>query len=206
MKPSHFRWYVILLLFAINIVNYIDRSAIAFAAHQIQREFALSDARIGLIFGAFGIGYACTTFLGGFLADRYGARITFAMAALLWSLSIGWAGLATGFLMLYAARMALGLAEGPSFPTHARIVERWLPPQERATALAGALAAIPLALALGGPTAAYLIDAAGWRVMFFVLAGLGPGVGALLARFRARRAKRFAARQRCRASARRRRP
>lgn len=173
MKPSHFRWYVILLLFAINIVNYIDRSAIAFAAHQIQREFALSDGQVGLILGAFGIGYACSTFLGGFVADRYGGRITFIMAVMLWSLSTGWAGLATGFAMLYAARMALGLAEGPSFPAHARIVERWLPHHERATAMAAALAAIPLALALGAPTVAYLIDAMGWRVMFFVLAVSG---------------------------------
>ena len=173
VNPSRFRWSIILLLFCINIVNYIDRSAISFAVHLIQEQFGLSASQIGLILGAFGIGYALTTFVGGFLADRFGGRLIFAVAVVVWSLSIGWAGAATGFVMLYCARLALGLAEGPTFPAHARIVERWLPPHERATAVAVALIAIPIALAVGAPLVSTLVDAAGWRVMFFILAGLG---------------------------------
>lgn len=173
VNPSRFRWSIILLLFCINIVNYIDRSAISFAVHLIQEQFGLSASQIGLILGAFGVGYALTTFVGGFLADRFGGRLIFAVAVVVWSLSIGWAGAATGFVMLYCARLALGLAEGPTFPAHARIVERWLPPHERATAVAVALIAIPIALAVGAPLVSTLVDAAGWRVMFFILAGLG---------------------------------
>ena len=172
-QMSRFRWTIILLLFLINTINYIDRSAIAFAAHVIQGEFGLSSSQLGLVLGAFGIGYLLTTFPGGYVADRIGARITFAAAVVLWSIAIGWTGLATGFVMLYAARIMLGLAEGPSFPAHSRIVERWLPPQERATAVAVALLAIPLALAVGAPLATFLISAFGWRVMFFILAAAG---------------------------------
>ena len=89
------------------------------------------------------------------------------------SLAIGWTGAATGFAILYCARIVLGLAEGPSFPAHARIVERWLPPEERATAVGSALVAIPVALAVGAPLATYLIAEIGWRAMFFVLAAAG---------------------------------
>ncbi len=170
---SRFRWTIILLLFLINMVNYIDRSAIAFATHAIRDEFGLSASQLGLILGAFGIGYLITTFPGGYIADRFGARITFAFAVTLWSAAIGWTGAATGFLMLYAARVVLGLAEGPSFPAHARVVERWLPPHERATAVGVALVAIPVALAIGAPLATFLIGAFGWRAMFFVLAASG---------------------------------
>ncbi|MEM7123040.1 MAG: MFS transporter [Pseudomonadota bacterium] len=172
-SASRFRWTIILLLFAINTVNYVDRSAIAFAAHLISAEFDLSASELGLVLGAFGIGYLITTFPGGYVADRFGARVTFLIAVVLWSLAIGWTGVATGFLMLYFARMVLGLAEGPSFPAHSRIVERWLPPHERATAVAIALVAIPVALAVGAPLVTYLITAFGWRVMFFILAAAG---------------------------------
>ena len=54
-----------------------------------------------------------------------------------------------------------------------RIVERWLPPQERATAIGVALVAIPIALAVGATLATFLIGAIGWRAMFFVFAAAG---------------------------------
>ena len=38
------------------------------------------------------------------------------VAAVLWSLSIGMTSLATGVAMLYAARVLLGVSEGPNFP------------------------------------------------------------------------------------------
>ena len=172
-SASRFRWTIILLLFLINMINYVDRSAIAFAAHIIRSEFGLSASQLGLVLGAFGIGYLITTFPGGYVADRFGARTTFVIAVVIWSIAIGWTGAATGFAMLYCARVVLGLAEGPSFPAHSRIVERWLPPHERATAVAMALVGIPVALAFGAPLATFLIMEFGWRTMFFVLAAAG---------------------------------
>ncbi|MEM6659108.1 MAG: MFS transporter [Pseudomonadota bacterium] len=160
-------------MFLINTINYVDRSAISYAAHAIQTEFGLSASQLGLVLGAFGIGYFLTTLPGGYLADRFGARITFALVVLLWSAAIGLTGAAMGFVMLYCARMALGLAEGPSFPAHSRVLERWLPPHERSTAMGAALVAIPLALAVGAPLATYVIAEFGWRIMFFGLAFLG---------------------------------
>ncbi|MEM6464520.1 MAG: MFS transporter [Pseudomonadota bacterium] len=170
---TRFRWAVIVLLFLINTINYVDRSAISYAAHSIQSDFGLSSAQLGLVLGAFGIGYVLTTLPGGYLADRFGARVTFAIAVVLWSVAIGWTGAATGFAMLYCARMALGLAEGPSFPAHSRVLERWLPTHERSTAMGAALVAIPISLAIGAPLATFMIVEFGWRTMFVVLAAAG---------------------------------
>ncbi|MEM6581824.1 MAG: MFS transporter [Pseudomonadota bacterium] len=172
-QATRFRWSIILLLFLVNVVNYIDRSAISYAAHAIQSEFGLSASQLGLVLGAFGIGYLLTTLPGGYFADRFGPRVTFAVAVLLWSLAIGSTAVVAGFTMLYCARMVLGLAEGPSFPAHSRIVESWLPPHERSTAMGTALIAIPLALAIGAPLTTYAIVEFGWRIMFFGLAAAG---------------------------------
>ncbi len=172
MLRDRFRWAIVFLLFAITVVDYIDRSAIAFAVPEIEQELGLSASAIGLILGAFGLGYAATTFLGGLAVDRVGAKAVLTGAVLLWVLAIGATGLATGFAMLYVARVALGVAEGPSFPAVTVAVRRWLPARERASALSGALVAVPLALALGAPAISQLIDAIGWRAMFLSLAVL----------------------------------
>ena len=173
MTANRFRWFVVTLLFVITVINYIDRSAIAFAAHLIQQEFGLSSATIGLILGAFGIGYIISALFGGMASDRFGSKITYALIVLLWSIAIGWTGLAVGFVTLYAARITLGLAEGPSFPAMTGAVGTWLTPAERATALGGVLLAVPVALAIGSPLVSLLIDQFGWRTMFFILSALG---------------------------------
>ncbi len=169
MTRTRYRWFIVFLLFAITVVNYIDRSAISYAIPAMQRELGLSPTDTGTILGAFGLGYAVTTLIGGFAVDRYGARIVLTVAAILWSLSIGSTALAGGFVVLYAARVLLGVSEGPNFPALTGAVSHWLSPHERATALANALFAVPLALAIGGPIVTQLLGWLDWRLTFAAL-------------------------------------
>lgn len=169
MSRSRYRWFIVFLLFAITVVNYIDRAALSYAIPMIERDLGLSSAASGAILGAFGLGYAITTLMGGFAVDRYGARIVLTVAALLWSLSIGMTALATGLVVLYAARVLLGISEGPNFPALTGAVSHWLSPHERATALGNALLAVPLALAIGGPLVTQLLAWFDWRGTFITL-------------------------------------
>ena len=169
MQATRFRWFVVFLLFAITVVNYVDRAAISYAIPLIQRQLGFSPAESGAILGAFGLGYAITTLLGGFAVDRWGARIVLTVAAVLWSLSIGMTALAGTVAILYAARVLLGVSEGPNFPALTGAVTHWLSPHERATALANALLAVPLALAIGGPIVTQLLAWLDWRMTFVVL-------------------------------------
>lgn len=165
------------MIFAITVVNYIDRSAISYAIGDIALDLRFSphdrDLLNGFILAAFSIGYMLTTLVGGVLADRYGARKTLFWAALLWSIAIGLTGLAVGFAMLACARVLLGVAEGPNFPAMNRGVADWLSSRERAIALSNSLVAVPVALAIGAPVATELILHLGWRGMFLVLMALG---------------------------------
>jgi MFS family permease len=169
MRPTRYRWFVIFLLFTITMVNYVDRAAISYAIPLVERDLGLSPEQAGAVLGAFGLGYALTTLLGGFAVDRYGARAVLTRAALLWSLAIGTTALASGLAVLYAARVLLGVSEGPNFPALAGAVSHWLSPRERATALGNALLAVPLALAAAGPIVTALLTSFGWRAAFVVL-------------------------------------
>lgn len=177
MRRTHFRWIVIGLIFFITVVNYIDRSAISYGIGDIARDLGFSqhdrDILSGFILAAFSIGYMLTTFFGGIFADRHGARVTLFWAALVWSFAIGLTGLAVSFAMLAAARVLLGVAEGPNFPAMNRAVADWLSSRERAIALSNSLVAVPLALAIGAPVVTQLIIHVGWRGMFIVLMLLG---------------------------------
>ena len=189
-KSSHFRWFIIVLLFFITIVNYIDRAAIAFAIEEIAKDnsYHTCDSPIfkwhiggwhlscinwkGYILGAFGLGYAVTTFLGGIWVDKLKPKVILAVAVIFWAISMFSTALATGFILLFLSRIILGLAEGPNFPALTRAVADWLPAQERVKALSYALIAVPLALAIGGPIVSQLIIYLTWRGMFEILGTL----------------------------------
>lgn len=170
MKPSNYRWVIIFCLFVLNLINYIDRSSIAYSIDLMGKDFHLDDSQMGLILGAFGVGYLLTTFLGGLCADKFGAKWTLTVGIIFWGLASMLTGLAHGFFIVFIARVLLGLAEGPSFPSLNRAVSDWLPETERNKALSLALISVPISLAIGAPLVTWLIGVFNWQGMFFILA------------------------------------
>jgi sugar phosphate permease len=81
--------------------------------------------------------------------------------------------IASGLWTFVILRSSLGLAEGPHFPSLARVCADWLPPNERARAAAFGLLAVPLSSVIGAPLISQLIIHFGWRTMFVVLGSLG---------------------------------
>lgn len=170
---KNFRWFVIGLAFLAAMINYLDRAALSYAITPLQLTFNLNNADFGVIAAGFGVGYIITTFVGGILVDKYGAKKIWGLAAISWSIACAFLGAATGFISLFIFRVLLGIFEGPTFPAFNRTIADWLPMQQRAKALASGLVAVPLASVIGAPLISYLIIYVGWRMMFFVLGSLG---------------------------------
>lgn len=172
-RTTHYRWVIAGLIFFITLVNFIDRSAISFVIEPLKKEFHFTDTQFGMILSAFGMGYMLLTALGGWLVDRWGARIVWPLAAITWSLCVGLLGFASGFLGFMVLRFLLGVTEGPHFPAMTRSISDWLPSSERARALSLGLVAIPLSAVVGAPITSYLVADFGWRVMFMAMSALG---------------------------------
>ncbi|MBM3198277.1 MAG: MFS transporter [Chlamydiae bacterium] len=173
MKASKYRWVVAGLIFFITLINFVDRSAISFVIEPLKQEFHFNDTQFGMILSAFGLGYVLLTAFGGWLVDVLGPRIVWPLAAIGWSLCVGFLGLAEGFVSFIVLRFLLGVTEGPHFPAMSRSVSNWLPPSERARALSLGLVAIPFSSVVGAPIASYLVADFGWRVMFFAISSIG---------------------------------
>ena len=63
--PSHFRWYIIALIFTICIINYIDRGSMSYTITLIADDIHLNPQEMGLILAVFSFGYIITAFIGG---------------------------------------------------------------------------------------------------------------------------------------------
>jgi ACS family hexuronate transporter-like MFS transporter len=168
-----FRWFVMFMIFLACVINFLDRSALAYVIEPLQQTYGLTNADFGLISSAFGISYLFMTFIGGLLVDKYGSRKILTLSSILWSVTSACIGLVTGFYSLFVLRVFLGMAEGPAFPSLTRVSSDWLPAKEKAKALALSLAAVSFSSVIGAPFITQLVSHFGWRTMFYILGSLG---------------------------------
>jgi len=130
------RWVIGFLLGAGILINYFDRVNISVAAPQLQQEFGLTPADLGLLFSAFFWSYAILQIPIGIVLDRLGVMTVSRIGAFLWGVASGIVAFATGFGFIFGARVLLGVAEAPAFPANSKATGYWFPRGERATATA----------------------------------------------------------------------
>ena len=68
------RYLLVLWLFVLSAVAFLDRTNISIAGVHISREFAIDNTHLGWVFSAFLIGYAIFQIPAGILAKRFGPR------------------------------------------------------------------------------------------------------------------------------------
>ena len=66
---------ILLLLFAGNLFSALDRFVINYGIVYISDDLQLSASSTGMVLSVFFLGYAIMQVPGGWMADRYGARV-----------------------------------------------------------------------------------------------------------------------------------
>ena len=164
---------LVVSLFMLSLITYVDRAAIATAKEPISRDLLLNDASIGLVFGVFALGYALTQVPCGWLADRWGSRIVLAISVALWSLLTSLTGVAWSLASLVAIRFMFGMGEAAVFPGSARAIRDWLSAAQRGRANGALFAGSRIGAALSYPLFVLLLQRWQWRVGFLLLGVLG---------------------------------
>lgn len=173
LGPHGARHRMVGLTLALIGVAYLDRVCIATAAPTIRQELGLSDWQMGVVFSAFTFAYALFEVPSGWLADRFGARITLTRIVLWWSAMTAATGLATGFLSLVALRFLFGLGEAGAFPATARAYARWLPTRERGRTFGLAIMTGAIAGAITQPLVVTMLGLMSWHRAFAVFGSVG---------------------------------
>lgn len=130
-KPTHARYWVIVFAITLAILSYVDRVCLSQAAPVISRDLGLSKAQMGMVFSAFGIAYALFEIPGGWMGDRWGARMVLIRIVLGWSLFTAATGWMWNFISLWICRFCFGAAEAGCFPNLTKAFTSWLPAEER---------------------------------------------------------------------------
>ncbi|MBK8249734.1 MAG: MFS transporter [Gemmatimonadetes bacterium] len=167
------------LLAAVTLVGYGLRTNITIAQEHMAPDLGLTMADMGIISAwGFQFVYAVFQLPGGFLGDRYGARLIMGLSIIGWSLAnllsgltVSTAGLA--FLSLFATRVLLGMTQAPTFPVAALAVTRSVPANRRVSAVSIYIASSMLGAALAPLTLAPLMVAMGWRAVFIASSVVG---------------------------------
>jgi len=162
--------WILLLLCLMYMILYIDRVNISTAAPLIKANLGLSNTQLGLAFSAFAYPYALFQLIGGYFGDKFGARRTLCVSGLIVCVSTAATGLVNGLASLIAARLALGIGEGATFPTATRAMSVWTPERNWAFAQGITHSFARIGNALTPPLIALLIELVSWRGSFVVLA------------------------------------
>jgi len=170
---GRYRWLICSLLFLATTVNYIDRQVLALIKSQLDTELGWTNEQFGQVNAAFQFFYGFSLFVFGWVIDRYGAKVGYAVSITAWSLAAAGHALVRTAFGFGVARAALGLGEGGNFPSSIKAVALWFPKRERAFATAlfnsGANVGAIVAPAIIPPIAA----AWGWRAAFVFMGVVG---------------------------------
>nr|WP_281360957.1 MFS transporter [Schumannella luteola] len=158
-----------------HVISYLDRVNIGFAATRMNADLGLSTAAYGLGAGLFFIGYVLFEVPSNVILHRVGARAWLARIMVTWGLISGAMAFVHSEAWFYVVRVLLGIAEAGFVPGVVYFLTLWFPSAIRARMVALFIIAIPVAVVLGAPLSALLIEHGhgvlgldGWRFMFLV--------------------------------------
>ncbi len=173
MKIPHLRWVIAAMLFLATAINYADRLTLSVVSSDLRREFGMTEQDYSHVVTLFLLAYSIMYAGSGYLADRLGTRLSFALFISTWSVAAMLHALARGKWSLAACRFLLGLGEPGNWPAAAKAVAEWFPASQRALGVGIFNAGASMGSAFAPPAVAFLTLRYGWRFAFIFTGGLG---------------------------------
>ncbi len=167
---GNYIWIVVMLLWPVALLNYLDRQMMAAMKPSIMQDIPTIalDANWGLLMGIFKWVYAGLSPLGGYLADRFSRRWIIASSLFVWSAVTWFTGYVTTFEQLLVARAVMGISEACYIPAALALIADVHSQRTRSRAIGVHQMAIYAGLILGG-FSGYAAESPhiGWRGAFF---------------------------------------
>ncbi|GFR50773.1 hypothetical protein Agub_g13038, partial [Astrephomene gubernaculifera] len=176
------------LFFLMVVMCYVDRTALAFAAIQLNADLGFAPAVYGVGSGLFFLGYSFFQIPSNLLLRRFGGPAWLAFIIAAWGLAAScFAGMRTA-AHFYGLRLLLGATEAGAFPGMWYVLTNFFPGDKITFPFAVVEAGISVSHVVAAPLAAACLQLdgagglAGWRWLF-LLEGL-PTLGLAVAMYR----------------------
>jgi len=169
----------LIVLTALNLLNYADRNVLFAVQPLVQDEFQLSNAQIGYLTSAFLGFYMIAAPFVGPLADRYSRKLIIVLGALFWSGLTLLTAVTHTYTELLIRHTLVGVGEATFVTIAPTFVADLFAENMRGRILGVFYLAIPVGSAAGYLLGGYLAPHYGWRFPFYIAAA--PGFALALA-------------------------
>ena len=173
MKIKGIRWWMVSLVTAGLIVNYLARNTLSVAAPTLMKDLDISTAQYAHVVVAWQLCYAFMQPVAGYLLDAIGTKLGFAVFAFAWSLACAAAAWSTGWQSLAFFRGLLGLTEAAGIPAGVKATTEWFPASERSVAIGWFNIGSSIGALLAPPLVVWALLHGQWQWAFLIVGALG---------------------------------
>jgi predicted MFS family arabinose efflux permease len=166
LPPRRTAWIVFGLLFALMVVDYVDRQVVVSMFPHLKAQWSLSDSQLGALVSIVSITVAAGTVPLSLLADRWSRVKSIFLMALLWSIATIACAFAGSYAQLMLARSVVGLGEAAYGSAGCALLASIFPQRMRSTVLGAFLAAGLVGSVLGVILGGVIAERWGWRAGF----------------------------------------
>src|ERR1700761_4505580 len=164
----------LVLLTAMNFVNYLDRYILPAVQEQIKHEFTLTDNQIGSLTLWFMVAYVCVSPITGWLGDRFPRKPMIVVAALGIAAMNFLTAHVHGYSELNFRHAALGVGEACFGIFAPALLADFYPESKRNKVMTIFNIALPVGAAAGYEAGSWVAAHHGWRMSF--ISSAVPGV------------------------------
>ncbi|MGF6414695.1 MFS transporter [Paraburkholderia sp. MM5482-R1] len=173
MKIKGIRWWMVALVAAGLIINYLARNTLSVAAPTMMKELNITTEQYSHVVVAWQLCYAFMQPVAGFVLDTIGTKVGFAVFALAWSVACAAAAWATGWRSLAVFRGILGLAESAGIPAGVKATSEWFPAKERSVAIGWFNIGSSIGAVLAPPLVVWALFHGRWQLAFVIVGAAG---------------------------------
>ncbi|MBN1820569.1 MAG: MFS transporter [Prolixibacteraceae bacterium] len=134
-KIGKYRWTICALVFFATTINYLDRQVISLLKPILEDQFSWSESDYADIIMVFQICYALGMLGVGYLIDKIGTKLGYAISLFVWSIAAILHATAKSTFGFGIWRGMLGISESGNFPAANKTIAEWFPKKERALAI-----------------------------------------------------------------------
>ncbi|MDD4532840.1 MAG: MFS transporter, partial [Bacilli bacterium] len=109
-------WLVVVFLFVVGALNYIDRNMLTTMRSSIVDSIPMSDAQFGLLTSMFLWVYGLLSPIAGYVADKFKRSQVIIFSLVVWSIVTWLTGHATTYNQLLTSRALMGISEAFYIP------------------------------------------------------------------------------------------